>query len=84
MSDDLDTRIQELEQLVRELSVKPVTKPSLWDKLLFKLSEPGSQRGITMIVSAMIPYLGLPTEITLQLMGALFMIIGTNNVITKG
>jgi hypothetical protein len=84
MSEDLEYRIKELEQLVREIAVQPKAKPSFIQKIMFKLSEQGSQRGLTLIVSAMIPYLGLPSEITLQMMGALFMIIGTHDTITEG
>jgi hypothetical protein len=53
-------------------------------KLLDKLKEQGTQRGIIMLVPLVSTHVGLSTEDSLTLITAVLAIYGTHNTITEG
>lgn len=82
----MDEVLQRIEQL--ELKVfneaDQIKPPSKLGELMNKLKEQGSQRGILMLIGSAVPLLGLPTETVIQIVSAIFMIIGTQNIVTEG
>jgi hypothetical protein len=90
LDEELYKKIDKLESIVGTIlqAVPVITEqpkpPSLLKRIMNRLTEQGSQRGILMLIGSVVPLLGLPTETVIQIVSAIFMIIGTQNIVTKG
>lgn len=82
--DELFKRIEDVEEYIKDCPCRGKTPTFMGSKLLNKLKEQGTQRGLLMLIGSVVPMLGLPTETMIQVVSAIFMIIGTHNVITEG
>jgi anaerobic glycerol-3-phosphate dehydrogenase len=90
LDEELHKKIDKLESVVDSiLQVVPIISeqpkpPSLLKRIVNRLSQQGSQRGVLMLIGSVVPLLGLPTETVIQIVSAIFMIIGTQNIVTEG
>jgi hypothetical protein len=80
---DLQSQVEELRASLNALN-ESKSHFSLWQKIKFKLSEQGSQRGIIAILPLCATQFGLPTEDLVALFTFVLGIIGVHNFITEG
>lgn len=79
---DLEKRITELEAL---LSQQPQAKPNLWDKIAYKLSEQGTQRGLILVIPMILIYLfNIDKETAIDIVTGVIAIASAHDIVTEG
>lgn len=77
---DLEKRILELEAALAEKS-----KSTLFDKLLFKLSEQGTQRGLILIIPMLlINFFNIDKETAIDIVTGVIAIASAHDIVTEG
>jgi hypothetical protein len=85
MAEDLENRIAELEGIITRLTSTQVKKPSLWDKVVFKLSEQGTQRGLMLLVPMiLISLFGIDKDTAVDVVTGVIALASAHDIITEG
>lgn len=85
MAEDLENRIAELEGIITRLTSTQVKKPSLWDKVVFKLSEQGTQRGLMLLVPMiLISLFGIDKDTAVDIVTGVIALASAHDIITEG
>jgi|694.fasta_scaffold106265_2 hypothetical protein len=85
MAEDLENRIAELEGIIKRLSAVEVKKPSLWDKVKYKLSEQGTQRGLMLLIPMLlISWFGIEKDTAVEIVTGVIALASAHDIVTEG
>jgi hypothetical protein len=78
---DLEKRIAELEALL----VQQPHKPNMWDKIVYKLSEQGTQRGLILVIPMILIYLfNIDKETAIDIVTGVLALTSAHDIVTEG
>jgi hypothetical protein len=78
---DLEKRIAELEALL----VQQQHKPNMWDKIVYKLSEQGTQRGLILVIPMILIYMfNIDKETAIDIVTGVIAMASAHDIVTEG
>ena len=78
---DLEKRIAELEALL----VQQQHKPNMWDKIVYKLSEQGTQRGLILVIPMILIYMfNIDKETAIDIVTGVLALTSAHDIVTEG
>jgi hypothetical protein len=78
---DLEKRIAELEALLSQVPVKQ----SIWNKIAYKLSEQGTQRGLILVIPMILIYMfNIDKEVAIDIVTGVIAIASAHDIVTEG